>query len=408
MKIEEQKPKNKNQRIKSLCIWFLLPIAYCLLPTAYLSARDLSDSSRITLLTVAPGDELYSAFGHTGIRITDYRNNFDVVFNYGTFDFEQPGFYTNFVRGKMRYMISTDRFDDFMAEYVYEKRSVTEQELNLTAEDKQKVFAFLYTNALPENREYYYDFFWDNCATRPRDVFEKVLGNRLQYHTEHAGFQQKKTMRDMLRVYTGNRAWVNYGFDLILGLPCEVIAAPRDQTFLPDYLSKYIDCATVDGKPFVLKKTFLLQFPLPKIEHGFSPIHLSLILVLIAFVIWLIERKRKMHFYIFDFVLFLIVGLFGTLWLCLWLFTAHYSVPQNLNMLWMIPSHAFVAFFLLKKQKPGWLKYYFTGTYILMLLLFIFWQWLPQHYNVAVMPLVFLLSFRAALIAVHLHFKNKA
>lgn len=192
MEIEEQKSKSKNQRIKSLCIWFLLPIAYCLLPTAYLSARDLSDSSRITLLTVAPGDELYSAFGHTGIRITDYKNNFDVVFNYGTFDFEQHGFYTNFIKGKMRYMISTDRFEDFMAEYAYTKRSVTEQELNLTAEDKQKVFAFLYTNALPENREYYYDFFWDNCATRPRDVFEKVLGNRLQYHTEHAGFQQKK------------------------------------------------------------------------------------------------------------------------------------------------------------------------------------------------------------------------
>ena len=108
-----------------------------------LFAIQLSDSARISLLTVSPGNELYSAFGHTGIRVTDFKNEFDVVFNYGTFDFAQPGFYTNFIKGKMRYMISTDRFQDFMSEYIYEKRSVAELKLNLTPEDKQKVFAFL-------------------------------------------------------------------------------------------------------------------------------------------------------------------------------------------------------------------------------------------------------------------------
>ncbi len=385
---------------------FLL-FALCILHFADLFSRDLSDSSRVSLLTVSPGEELYSAFGHTGIRVTDHKNNFDVVFNYGTFDFEQPGFYTNFVKGKMRYMISTDRFEDFMSEYLYTKRSVGEQELNLTTEDKQQVFAFLYNNALPENREYFYDFFWDNCATRPRDVFEKVLGKRIEYHTDSAGFEKNKTMHDMLRIYVGARPWVDYGFDLILGLPCEVTAGPRDQTFLPDYLEKYIACATVDGHPLAAKKQFLILFPILKIHSGFSPIHLSLLLVFIAFIVWAIERKTKKHFYLFDFFLFLVIGLLGTLFLCLWLFTSHYSVPKNLNMLWLIPTHAIISFLLLKKEKPGWLKHYFTGTYILMILLFICWQWLPQHYNVAVMPLVFLLAFRSALIAVHLHFKNK-
>ncbi len=384
-----------------------LLVSFCLLSAAKVNARELSDSSRVTLLTVAPGEELYSAFGHTGIRVTDYKNDFDVVFNYGTFDFNQPGFYTNFVKGKMRYMISTDRFIDFMGEYMYEKRSVQEQELNLTATEKQKIFAFLYTNALPENREYYYDFFWDNCATRPRDVFEKTLGNRIQYHTDSVFFEKNKTMHDMLRVYVGNRPWVDYGFDLILGLPCEVTANPRDQTFLPDYMAKYFDCATVDGRAFVVKKMFLLEFPPAKIKTGFLPIHLSLILLFIAFAVWLVERRKKTHYYGFDFVLFLVAGLLGTLFLSLWLFSAHYSVPKNLNMLWLIPSHIIVAFFLLKKQKPVWLKFYFTGTYILMILLFITWQWLPQHYNIAVMPLVFLLSFRSALIAVHMHYKSQ-
>jgi hypothetical protein len=363
-----------------------------------LSDSTLSDSSRISLLTVSPGKELYSAFGHTGIRITDHKNNFDVVFNYGTFDFDQPGFYTNFVKGKMRYMITADRFEDFMREYVYEKRSIAEQTLNLTVLDKQKIFSFLYDNALPENREYYYDFFWDNCATRPRDVFESILGKRLKYHTDSASFEKNKTMHDILRVCVGNRPWVDYGFDLVLGLPCEIIASPRDQTFLPAYLANYISCATVEDKPFVTKKEFLVHFPAPKIETSFRPIHLSTILAFLACIIWIMERRLKTHFYIFDFVLFISVGLLGIFFLCLWFFTSHYAVPKNLNLLWLIPSHAIVAFLLLKKRKPKWLNFYFIGTGILMMLLFIGWQWLPQHYNLAVMPLILLLSFRSALI----------
>lgn len=366
------------------------------------SNSELSDSSCISLLTVSSGDELYSAFGHTGIRIIDYKKNFDIIYNYGTFDFNQPNFYTNFVKGKMRYRISVDRFEDFIEEYTYEKRSVAEQTLNLTALDKQKIFSFLYTNALPENREYFYDFFWDNCATRPRDVFEQVLGNRLQYHTNNASFETNKTMHDMLRICIGNRAWVDYGFDLVLGLPCEVIASPRDQTFLPAYLAKYIGCATVDNKPLVIKEESLLSFPTPTIETGFHPIHLGLILAVLAVITWIIEQKRKTHFYMFDFVLFTLMGLLGTFILSLWLFTAHYSVPQNLNMLWLVPSHLVVATLLLMKKKPKWLKVYFTGTGMLMILILICWQWLPQPYNIAVMPLVLLLLLRSLLIAAHL------
>ena len=226
---------------------------------------QLSDSSRIALVTCSPGGELYSAFGHNGIRVTDFKNEFDVVFNYGTFDFNQPGFYTNFLKGKMRYMISTNRYEDFIYQYTYEKRSVIEEELILNPEDKKKIFAFLYHNALPENCEYNYDFFWDNCATRIRDVFEKNLGDRIKYNTQHAGFAENKTMHDMLRIYVGNRPWVDYGFDLILGLPCEITATPRDQTFLPDFLSKYFNCATVDGQPFIADKKVLLAFPSPKL-----------------------------------------------------------------------------------------------------------------------------------------------
>ncbi len=396
------RPAHSNRSI----LFFLFPFSFFLGYSFPLFSIGLSDSSRISALTCSPGEELYSAFGHNGIRVTDFRNNFDVVFNYGTFDFEQPGFYTNFVRGKMRYMLSTERFGDFLRQYHYEKRTVTEQELNLTTGDKQKIFDFLYNNALPENCEYAYDFFWDNCATRPRDAFEKILGSRIQYHPEDAGFEQKKTMHDMLRIYVHHLPWVDFGFDLILGLPCEVPATPRNQTFLPDYLAKYFDCATVDGKPLVTSTKTILSFPPPVFHTSFRPIHLSTILVAAGFILWLIERKRRNHYYVFDFVLFLAVGLLGTLFLLLWIFSEHYAVPKNLNLLWLVPSHVIIAFFFLKKIKPQWMKFYWGSTAVMMFLLLLFWKWIPQHYNIAFMPLVFLLFLRSSSIAFHIHSKK--
>lgn len=355
----------------------------------------LSDSSRITLLTVTPGEELYSAFGHTGIRVTDYKNDFDVVFNYGTFDFEQEGFYVNFVKGKMLYRIGVESFAGFYNSYIEEKRGVTEQVLRLTTEEKKQVFAFLYNNTLPENRNYYYDFFWDNCATRPRDVFEKILGKRLQYHTENAGFETGKTMHDMLRIYVNKRPWVDFGFDLILGLPCEVEATPRSQTFLPDYLAKYFDCATVDGQPFVTSKEVLIKYEPVYSEDVFTPKLLCGLLALIALAIAVYERYKSTHNFKFDFALFLVAGLLGLLFLCLGLFTAHYSTPKNMNMLWLIPTHAIVAGFLLKANKPGWLKYYFALTGILMLILLVAWPYMPQPYSPVAKWLVFALGLRA-------------
>ena len=363
---------------------------------------ELSDSSKISLLTCAPGKDLYSAFGHTGIRVIDYKNRFDLVFNYGTFDDNQPLFYAHFVQGQMIYSISFETFPDFMSEYITEKRSVVEQELQLSNEDKKKIFAFLFNNALPENRNYPYDFFWDNCATRPRDVFEKVLGSRLEYKSDSScGFAQNKTMHDMLRLYVHDRPWVDFGFDLILGLPCEAQATPRNQTFLPDYLAKLFACASVDNQPFVTNTHNILEYNLPVIDVPVQPLHLTMFLMLAAFLVYFIERRRQTHFYKFDFFVFLIAGLFGVFFICLWAFTTHYSVPKNMNMLWLMPTHLIAAFLLIKKEKPFWLKYYFLATYILMMVLLLGWKYNPQPINIAFAPLIILLAARAITIFTH-------
>ncbi len=356
-------------------------------------AISLSDSSQISLLTCSPGSELYSCFGHTGIRVTDYRQGFDVVFNYGTFDFEKPGFYTNFVKGLLVYMVDIDRFENFKRQYEYEERSVTEQVLNLTTEQKQQIFTYLDNNVQPANRDYRYDFFWDNCATRPRDVFENALGTQMQY--SFAGFDSTITMHDMLRLYVHDRPWVDFGFDLILGMPCEIKAKPRYQMFLPDYLAKAFATATVNGVPFVTRENTILTYPKYKNpKPAFSPLVLVLLIVGLLLLVTLLEWKTGRQNYRADFILHFFLGLLGVFFLSVWLFTEHYSTKQNLNVLWLLPSHLFISFFLLRKQKPLWLSWYFLASLCILALLVVGWKFNPQPLNIVLLPLLIIIIVR--------------
>lgn len=364
-----------------------------LLPAANSKAQVLSDSNNVTLITVWPGNEIYSYFGHTGIRVTDYKQNFDVVFNYGTFDFDQPGFVANFLRGKMRYMLSVDDFALFKEQYIYEHRRVEEQELRLTQSDKQEIFHFLAVNAAPENREYFYDFFWDNCATRPRDVFFKTLGTRLKI--DSSAFDTKQTMRQTLKPYVAKDHWLDFGFDLILGMPCEIKAGAMAQTYLPDKLALMFDHTTVDGQPFVTGKQLILDIPPDTSEDKrITPFTVTFILFLITLGLYGLEWKTQKRFWWLDFVWFFFAGFMGTFFLCMWLFTSHYSVPENLNMLWLLPTHLVVSFFLFRKQKAKWQYYYYAATSAILLLLLIGWKFNPQPYNFAVAPLILVLLLR--------------
>lgn len=382
--------------LKKVVSIYLFLVVWAFNATAAKDVPILSDSSRITLLTCTPGEELYSAFGHTAIRIVDDSLRIDVVFNYGTFDFNQPGFYQNFVKGRMRYMLGVDYYNDFYLMYVAEGRGITEQHLNLNIQERQKVFNYLAWNSEKENREYAYDFFWDNCATRPIAVFDTVLGNKIKYEYNN-GFEKGKTMHDMLRLYVYDRPWVDFGFDLILGMPCEIEAKPRYQTFLPDYVLVLFDNASVNAEPFVTKKEVVLERQMGTPNQGFQflPVHVTILLLLIAAGITLLEWKNKNHYWGFDFFIFFLLGLFGVFFICLWAFTDHYSLPKNLNMLWAVPTHFIVSFFLLKKKKPSWLKPYSLFTGAAMVVLLAFWKFSPQPFNYALLPVVLTMAIRS-------------
>ncbi|MCS6934799.1 MAG: DUF4105 domain-containing protein [Chitinophagales bacterium] len=355
----------------------------------------MSDSSVVSLLTVSPGEPLYAAFGHTGIRVRDDSLGLDVVFNYGTFDDTQEGFYINFVKGKMLYSVTVEDFNNFLWQYRdYEKRRVIEQVLSFSHKDRQEIFNFLFENVQPENSKYYYDFFWDNCATRPRDVIEKVLGKRLVYND--SALPSGYTMRQMLHLYVRNRPWVAFGFDLILGLPCEVPATPRNQTFLPERLSVMFDHAHLDGRPLVSQKNVLVNLPELDLKPGLlTPLNCAVFFLIITLVITLYEIWRNVHLRWLDVSLFMIYGLLGVFFLCMWAFTTHYSVPKNLNVLWLLPTHTIAAVLMAGRHFNVVLGAYMILTAVISVLILIFWKFIPQPFHVAVIPLLLIIAMRA-------------
>jgi hypothetical protein len=348
------------------------------------TAISLSDSARVSLLTCSPGQELYSCFGHSAIRVTDYRQGFDFVFNYGTFDFEQPNFYPNFVRGHMIYMLGVDRFGDFRQQYIDERRSIYEQEVNLNAEDKEKVFDFLVNNSLEENRNYRYDFLFDNCSTRIRDVFQK---NTTGIKFDYSSFTEKKSFRDLINDYSENAPWSQFGMNLLIGLPVDRQATPAQMCFLPDYLSRAFDHATIDGKPLCTKPELILNTQSPEIvptliDHLTPNLVFSLLFVLIL-LIGLMEIRQRRHFYWIDVPLFFTVGVLGTLFFVIGNFTEHTTTKWDLNIMWALPTHLIMAWVLPFARDRKWVLNYFLFSAIVATIMVVGYKFIPQKFLLA-------------------------
>ena len=267
---------------------------------------------RISLLTCTPGTELYSTFGHSALRVYDSVNNTDLVFNYGTFDFYDPGFYNKFVKGKLLYFVSIDSLPSFMEEYDYYKRGITEQAINISCEEKQRMVAALFENAKEENKYYRYDFNYDNCTTRLRDMLEKAAGKQLE--TKNILPKPGTTFRNLIHVYLdrGGQQWSKLGIDMLLGNPMDKKVTNREAMFLPDYLLMAFDSSKLNGQPVVSEKKILLNyFEAYKTKTGVTPLIVFSILFLLIAVLSIIVFKRwNLFLKVFDFFFFLILVLF--------------------------------------------------------------------------------------------------
>lgn len=261
-----------------------------LLVSFALHASEWSDETRVSLLTCAPGSELYARYGHTAIRIADPVSGTDWVFNYGIFDFNTDHFYWKFVRGETWYMLGAADLDRFLYEYRLEQRPVYEQVLNLTPEQRDRLIEALLVNYMPENRTYLYNFVFDNCATRPYRLIQSVLGDSILSTYKGA---EGQTYRRFIQHYTGRGSWADFGIELLFGARSQHRMQGEERLFLPEELMFYLSEATLaDGTPLVQKEHIapFVFTPLPWYKTWYFGMSL-IVLALVAISLW--DRKRK-------------------------------------------------------------------------------------------------------------------
>jgi hypothetical protein len=347
---------------------------------------------RISLLTCGPGDELYSIFGHTALRITDSIQNTDLIYNYGTFDFEDPDFYSKFVRGKLYYYLSVSDLPQFLYEFQVTNRSVTEQELLLNDSVKLSIKNAITQNLIGNNRFYKYDFLYDNCTSRVRDILVKYAGMKSNKILVPAG----TSFRDMIHEYLdrGSLSWTKLGMDILLASPTDKDVTIHESMFLPDYLMKGVDSAAPSPNPLLSEKHLIISANHPAGSSANRPLYVfSFIAALILFISFLKSGWAKTVTHLFDFIIFCLTGLTGCFLLFTWFGTDHGSFAANYNLLWALPTNVIAAAALWKK--PVWLsKYFFVASVVYGLLLACFF-WLPQELNPAFIPLIILLFFRS-------------
>ena len=361
--------------------------------TLYAMGQD-SCHLRISLLTISAGEELYSTFGHSALRVTDSTNQTDIVYNYGTFNFDEPGFYTKFIRGNLLYYLSTDDYTSF-SEYAREaQRGMTEQVLNLNCHEKQNIFSSLQKNLSGTNKYYKYDFAFDNCTTRLRDLLERAVDSPVVYRPV---VKQQTSYRELIYVYLNknDKQWSKLGIDALLGSRTDAIMNIRQAMFLPDYLMYSFDSSRVGLKQIVTLKHPSYPFTSSPVVKNFliDPVFIfSSILLLFFFLARSRNAFAQRCLIAFDGLIFFTVGLTGILILIMWFGTEHLMCRDNFNILWAWPTHSVAAFFI--HGKTSWVKRYFRITAIVNLALLVVWFFLPQHLNVAFIPIVILMIYR--------------
>ncbi|MDR2286052.1 MAG: DUF4105 domain-containing protein [Prevotellaceae bacterium] len=379
-------------------LFILIIFLYSFTTNAQLRELHLSDSAFISLLTCEPVDDMaYTVYGHTAVRVNDSANGIDYVYNYGIFDFSSPNFLYRFAEGELNYKLGICRFTDFIEEYSERRSGITEQILNLTQEEKQKITDALRINYLPENRTYLYNFLFDNCSTRSRILFEKNISGVIEYPE----ILQPTTFRTIIHRCNINHRWLTFGIDLALGAPLDNRIEQNLQLFLPEYLMQVFGCAKIvqpngEVKNLVIETRRLApSYPIIEEPLDSNPSVISWLFFLVVMLITFGEKRCKKYFRILDFVLFFAYGLTGCLLFFLSFISIHPAVFPNFSIIWAHPLHIILSVSLFVKPLKMFVKYYMQANGIILLFFILGWSFFPQEFNVAFFPLVLTLCIRS-------------
>jgi hypothetical protein len=353
----------------------------------------------VSLLTADPGTELYSSFGHSAIRMREMGpdGGRDLVFNFGTFDFDTPNFYGKFATGKLNYMLSVVPYDRFIVEYDYYKRGLREQVLDLNQEQKDFLLQHLDAQYAPERRFYKYDFFFNNCATKIRDAFDIAMGEQLVWSDSVA---EEKTFRNLIDEFVLPLPWADFGIDLALGAVIDRPATELEKQFLPTYMEQAFANATIlengVSRPLVKQSRVLLEYPKENAQQSLlnpSMVFWLLTLVFAALTLYGFKKGKLMKG--LDVALFGSVGILGLVVAFLWFFTDHSATAWNWNILWAFPGHLVLVWGLVARPNATWISSYLLFAMGATVMTLLFWIFGLQSFSPALIPILLLLLLRS-------------
>lgn len=383
-----------KQTFKAYLVVFLLSLTCLAKADNVPNASERWDDVEVSLLTCGPGKEVWSLYGHTAIRVCD-KGGEDLVINYGMFSFRQRFFMLRFVFGLTDYQMGITSYPDFIAEYQREGRWVKQQVLNLTREDKARIVEAIWENYLPENREYRYNYFYDNCTTRARDILIQNMHEKVSFQDSP---EKGKSFREMIHTYNSNHPWARLGNDLLLGWKADAKTTKAEQQFLPENLMRDFDVATITGKDGKTEKLvgstrYLLPIDKTNSKPDFvlTPSDCAILLLITTIIICAFEWKRKKIFWGFDALLLTTDGLAGLILFAM-VFSQHPTVSLNLQILLLCPLSLFFAIPVARKLRKGRPHWYLTAFKYLIAAAIIGYAF--QKYDEAVLILALILLGR--------------
>ena len=370
--------------MRKLILTILFGLSVLMAPAAVDSTlvRDHSDSIRVSLVTCSPGTEVYEVYGHTALRIEIPSQGVDAVVNYGLFSFEAPNFVWRFIKGETDYVVGTIGYPIFEREYTDRGSTVTLQTLNLSREEKERLVYLLNENLRPENREYRYNFLYNNCSNKAGDMVELALSERLHPLENRS---EGITYRDILHEYTQEYPWLQLGIDYLLGVEADHSIDPNQQKFAPEYLMYYTAQAqlvdSVRMYPYVIDTEVRGQLAdEPYVAPLLTPMQAMILLLLFVAVMCTLEFLIERRQWWFDVLLLLVQGVMGLVVAFLFFASEHPTVGSNWQVIYLNPLPLLFLPFIIRsesKRQVSRLYYvqlamlvaaalvlYFTGQYV--------------------------------------------
>ena len=377
-----------NNKVLLLIFFFLSSFSFSM-------EQDI-DRYNISILTVSPGKDLVDAFGHSGIRVVDNELNYDVVFNFGIYDFQAPDFYSNFVKGRPIYSLGINNYNRFFNDYKNQKRGILEHKIQISKNKKDALIRLLFENSRQENKFYVYEYFNDNCSTKVADLFIENFNDEIYNFEINLSSKSNYSYRSLIYKMIPKNSWGSLAIDICLGSIIDQDINYRQTFFLPSKFSSFLD--TIESvNPEIIESKLLLKSQDIFQESGFnltSPLFVILFISIFIILVSFLDFRNNKQTKVLDILLISITTMIGLLISYLWFYSDHSAASQNYNILWASPLNILLFIDLFTRKKRKWILGYLKFIFLMLLLMMSHWILSVQTFNITLFSFIFALLIR--------------